>query len=94
MKTFSDLEWSSHPAMPGIIAKLIFPNGFGVSVIKTIYSYGGDEGLYEIAVLYANGVLCYDSGITTDVIGHQSPDDVSSVMKQVQNLKPVVKYLN
>lgn len=86
--------WNPHPVMPGIIAKLIFPNGYGVSVIKTAHSYGGDEGLYEIAVLYEDGGLCYDSGITTDVIGHQSPNDISFVMKQVQNLKPQVKYLN
>lgn len=93
MKTFSDLEWSQHPVFPGIIAKLIFSNGYGVSV-KTKHSYGGDRGLYEIAVLYESGELCYDSGITDDVIGHQSPDDISFVMIQVQNLKAKVKYLN
>lgn len=74
--------------------KVNFSKRIRVSVIKTAYSYGGDEGLYEIAVLYENGGLCYDSGITTDVIGHQSPSDISFVMKQVQNLKPQAKYLN
>ena len=27
-----------------------FPNGYGASVIKTDYSYGGKNGLWELAV--------------------------------------------
>jgi len=40
---------------------------------------------YEVAVL-KDGDLCYDTPITDDVLGYLTPEEVSSVMGQVQNL--------
>lgn len=62
-----------------------FKNGYGASVIfgSTFRSNGIDT--YEIAVLY-NGSLCYTSGITNDVIGHQSKRQVTSILKKIQKL--------
>lgn len=71
-------------------AKLFFNNGYGVSVIIGTYSYGGREGLYELAVLKGkedDWNLCYTTKITDDVIGYLSPDQVTKYMKQVQQLK-------
>lgn len=65
---FSDLDFKPHPRSLGIQAKTFFQNGYGASVIKTPYSYGGDEDLYELAVLCKDGI-CYDSGLTEDVLG-------------------------
>ena len=46
-----------------------FPNGYGASVIRHDFSYGGKDGLWEMAVL-KEGDLCYNTHITNDVIGH------------------------
>lgn len=85
-KQFSDLKFTSHPYRDGIAAKEFFDNGFGISVIKSDFSYGGPEGLYEIAVLGPSGHISYDTPITDDVIGHLSEDAVSEIMKQIQDL--------
>jgi len=49
MKTFKDLKFEKL-AFGGIQATEYFENGYGVSVIKTPFSYGGEKGLHELAV--------------------------------------------
>jgi hypothetical protein len=68
------------------VSRTFFDNGYGVSVVKHDYSYGGDKGLYELAVLNENGDLTYDTPITEDVIGWLRPEDVTDVMIKVQQL--------
>jgi hypothetical protein len=58
-----------------------------VSVVSHSHSYGGRDGLYEIAVLDSDDKLTYDTPVTNDVIGYLSEEDVTDVMKQVQELK-------
>ena len=62
-----------------------FDNGYGASVIKHDYSYGGKNGLWEIAVLN-EGDLCYNSGITEDVIGHLAWKNVEDYLGEIQQL--------
>ena len=62
-----------------------FDNGYGASVIKHDYSYGGRDGLWELAVLKDDD-MCYTSGITEDVIGHLSWDNVENYLKQIKEL--------
>lgn len=62
-----------------------FPNGYGCSVIKGPASYGGSKGLYELAVL-KDGELCYDTYITSDVIGHLSWKEVCFLVDKVRVL--------
>ena len=69
----------------GIQYEYSFPNGYGASVIKTTYSYGGEAGLWELAVLYQDE-LCYTSGITEDVIGHLDSKKVKSLLEQIYEL--------
>lgn len=64
-----------------------FPNGYGASVIRNPFSYGGDEGLWEIAVLDKEGNLTYETPITNDVIGHLNDDEVIEVLKQIKELE-------
>ncbi len=64
----------------------MFENGYGVSVIRSSFSYGGKNGFYEIAVLNTNGDLCYDTPITDNVIGWLDETGVSDVMHQEQEL--------
>lgn len=62
-----------------------FPNGYGASVIRGKYTYGGEEDLFELAVLRGDS-LCYDSGITEDVIGHLTPKEVAQLLKRIRAL--------
>jgi hypothetical protein len=72
--------------MNGIMSRITFENGYGASVVKGEYTYGGKDGLYELAVLDSNGDLTYDTPITNDVLGHLSEDDVTKVLEQIQSL--------
>jgi hypothetical protein len=86
MKTFKDLEFKPHPGhMGGVQAISTFDNGYGVSVVKTPYTYGGRDGLYELAVLNNDGIT-YDTPITNDVLGYLSEQDVTEVLIKVQQL--------
>lgn len=84
MKTFDDLEFKKHP-IAGTQAVMEFDNGYGVSVITGSIAYGGDQGLYELAVL-KGASLCYDTPVTDDVIGYLSPEEVTGKMAEVQAL--------
>jgi hypothetical protein len=89
MKKFQDLPFfpiNDAPFMVGKKARMHFDNGFGVSVVSHSYSYGGRDGLYEVAVLDSNDELTYDTPVTNDVIGYLTEEDVTDVMKQVQEL--------
>jgi hypothetical protein len=88
MKTFNDLEFTSAigGSQFGIRARIIFENGYGASVVKGEYTYGGKDGLYELAVLDKEGKLTYETPITDDVEGYLSENDVTRLMEQIQNL--------
>jgi hypothetical protein len=70
--------------------KYAFPNGYGASVVKHDFSYGGKNGLWELAVLDftidEDGDLCYTSGITDDVIGHLSWKNVEEFLSEIKQL--------
>lgn len=68
-----------------------FPNGYGASVVRHQYSYGGPEGRFEVAVLDDNGIIDCSTPITSDVLGWLEPDDVSEFLDQIKNLEPSKK---
>ena len=87
MKTFKDLEFKEHPNhLGGVQAVITFDNGYGASVVCTPHTYGGDKGLYELAVLDKDGHLTYATPITNDVIGYLRDIDVTDVMEKIQQL--------
>lgn len=87
MKTFKDLEFKPHTTgMGGVMSRISFDNGYGASVVCTPYTYGGDRGLYELAVLDNEGNLTYSTPVTDDVIGYLRPEDVTDVMEKIQQL--------
>lgn len=94
MACFADLMFKGHRNHPdGTQATTFWPNGRGVSVIKSRYSYGGDAGLYELAVLRGTAAaydLDYTTPITSDVEGHLTHDDVTRLMGEVAAL-PLVE---
>ena len=63
-----------------------FENKRGISVIRSPYSYGGRNGLFEVAILDKDGSLDYDSGISNDVIGWLDPENVVKLAKEVAEL--------
>lgn len=69
----------------GTQATVTFKNGYTASVITGSGAYGGEQGLYELAVL-KNGHLCYDTPITDDVIGHLTPDEVTALLVRIEAL--------
>ena len=86
MKTFEDLEFKEHPnKLGGVVTRIEFDNGYGASVAQTPFSYGGDQGLYELAVL-KYGLITYDTPITDDVIGYLTQQEVTDLMEQIQKL--------
>ena len=62
-----------------------FENGYGVSVLKGTLFYSNGIDTYEVAVLDNNGI-CYNTSITNDVIGYVDADEVSNIMKRIQEL--------
>jgi hypothetical protein len=72
--------------MGGVMSRIQFENGYGASVVKTDYTYGGDKGLYELAVLDSDGNLTYATSVTDDVIGYLRPEDVTDVLVKIQQL--------
>jgi len=85
--TFKDIVFKPNPMGDdfGITSRTKFDNGYEVSVVKSQYSYGGDKGLYELAV-FKDGEICYDTPITNDVIGYLRDIDVTDVMEKIQQL--------
>jgi hypothetical protein len=94
---FSDLNFEPHPNWDqfgypnwdGVQARHFFDNGYGVSVIKSSHSYGGSDGLYEAAVLKVTDEdweITYDTPITSDVLGHQTVEDIDSLLFEIEKL--------
>jgi len=77
-----------------------FDNGYGASVIKGPTTFGGADGLWELAVLESfspnfpgsleeNEIpweICYTSGITDDVFGHLNDPEVDAILRQIKDL--------
>lgn len=69
----------NHPAGFGGVLKLYrFANGYGARVVRGFFSYGGDEGKWELAVIKYRSdqsdrfSTAYDTPITDAVMGYLS----------------------
>ena len=88
---FEEYFVGKQPKNGGIQYKFKFPNGYGASVIKSPYSYGGILDLWELAVILWNKdgeeyELVYDTKITFDVEGCLEECEVRDLLKQIQEL--------
>jgi hypothetical protein len=70
-----------------------FPNGAGASVVRGEYTYGGDEGLWELGVIWFEGEgdnykLIYPEDVCpeSDVIGWLTDEQVDEKLVQIANL--------
>lgn len=94
MKTFEDLEFKTHGcAKEATQAVMFFENGYGVSLLFGFPFYSNGIDTYELAVIHRSGEgsydLRYDTGITDDVLGYITKEEVTEAMKKVQELKPI-----
>jgi len=83
--------YDARPLESGAVQKLYkFTNGYGASVVKGEHTYGGDEGLWELAVIVFNTngdfSLCYTTPITSDVEGHLTDDKVEELLAKIDAL--------
>lgn len=69
-----------------IQCRISFDNGFSVSIIKGQFSHGGNEDLYELAVLSDDGIQ-YNTAITQDVLGYLSEEEVEQIVYSIQCLE-------
>ena len=92
---FNELTFEQHSAHnpTAVKAKMFFPNGYGVSVVGGgIGLYGNGVDTFELAVLKGTKdqwKLTYETPITDDVIGYNSKDEISDLMKQVSELPSI-----
>tara|TARA_A200000113_G_scaffold226030_1_gene249665 strand:- start:5070 stop:5351 length:282 start_codon:yes stop_codon:yes gene_type:complete len=86
MKGGCMVEKTDMPEVDGYQLVYKFDNGYGASVVKHNFSYGGKKGLYELAVLDKDGGLCYDTPITEDVIGHLTMGEVDKILVEISHL--------
>lgn len=77
-----DLSWRDGQAY-----RFYFPNGYGASVVRHGGSYGGREGLWELAVLDSNNKLTYNTPITNDVLGWLDVSEVNNLLDRIVALK-------
>ena len=76
---------STNKVHDGVQYEYTFPNGYGASVIKHSYSYGGKDGKWELAIL-KDDELCYDTSITNDVLGHLTTGEVNVILDKIRDL--------
>ena len=67
-----------------------FSNGYGASVIDGFGAYGGDLGLFELAVVRFDEnddfCLCYSTPITSDVIGYLTQAEADDLLDRIEAL--------
>jgi len=64
-----------------------FENGYAASIISHDGSYGGDQGLFEVAVLH-DDIIVYDTPVTRDTIGWLDFAGVCGILKDIEELPP------
>lgn len=68
-----------------------FSNGYGASIVRGPYTYGGPSGEYELAVLHGgtevgDGSLCYATSVTDDVLGWLSENEIIGKLHEIVKL--------
>ena len=70
-----------------------FENGYGASVIKAHWAYGGLQDLWELAVIKffgkenADYELDYFTEITDDVCGYETDDGIRKLLARIKALE-------
>ena len=84
--TFQELKFQDHTLIGRKQCIVQFPNGYGASIVQGEHTYGGKDGLYEIAVFGKDGHISYSTPITDDVLGYLSEEEVEKTLTDIKNL--------
>jgi hypothetical protein len=84
--TFQELKFQDHTLVGRKQCIVQFPNGYGASIVQGEYTYGGKDGLYELAVFGKDGHITYDTPITDDVLGYLTEQDVEDTLNKIKDL--------
>ena len=70
--------------------KDFFDNGYGVSIIRNQYSYGGKDGLFEMAILIGDE---FDYTYTTDwfITYYMNIEELNKSINDVRNLPKTIQ---
>ena len=94
---FTEIKFRSHGVDPeGVHGVVRFKNGYGLSIVRHSYSYGGSKGLYELALLKIGTLkgasqendwdIVYNEELGyPDVRGWMSEEDVENELKKIEN---------
>ena len=94
---FSDNKFRWHGVDPeGVHGIVRFKNGYGLSVVRHSYSYGGREGKYELALLKIGTLkgasqendwdVVYNEKLGySDVRGWMTEEDVEHELNKIEN---------
>ena len=69
----------------GIRIRYEFDNGYGASIIRNQFSYGGDRGLWEVAVT-SGGEVDTSTSVTGDVLGFLTEQGVIETLIKIKEL--------
>jgi len=75
---------TSQDYLGGVARTLVFENGTKLSVVKHNFSYGGSQGLWEIAVINEEG------DFITQNVWHDLDDDVVGYVTDLQLKKYIL----
>lgn len=84
--TFQELKFQDHTLVGRKQCIVQFQNGYGASIVKGEHTYGGKDGLYELAVFGKDGHITYDTPITDDVLGYLTEQDVEDTLNKIKDL--------
>ena len=73
----------------GIQYLAFYPNGYGASIVQHQFSYGGNIGLWELAVIKGTEEewdICYTTPITNDVLGYLEEAEVDELLIKIEAL--------
>lgn len=84
--TFATRAVSFNTRNGGPAYRFTFVNGYRASVIRNKASYGGAEGLWELAVIHPDGGIDYANPIAPGPLGWLTEADVALTINRIAAL--------
>jgi hypothetical protein len=90
MITFDMIPFFPRRGGDGIQGLVVLNNGYTLSIVKGEHTYGGDKGLYEMAIFYAGNIVEEHPILegTSGVVGWLDEKEVEELIKQLRRYRP------